>query len=53
MAQQHGPFEYFNSLPKMNWQEYITAGPAVLVGKPVIRGTQLAIAFILGLMAQR
>ena len=36
----------------MNWQEYITADPAVLVGKPVIRGTRLSVEFILGLIAQ-
>ncbi len=36
----------------MNWQEHITAEPAVLVGKPVIRGTRLAVEFILGLIAQ-
>ena len=36
----------------MNWQEYIAADPAVLVGKPVIRGTRLAVEFILGLIAQ-
>ena len=36
----------------MNWQEYIAADPAILVGKPVIRGTRLAVEFILGLMAQ-
>jgi uncharacterized protein (DUF433 family) len=36
----------------MNWQDNITADPAVLVGKPVIRGTRLAVEFILGLIAQ-
>lgn len=36
----------------MNWHDYITADPAVLVGKPVIRGTRLAVEFILGLVAQ-
>lgn len=36
----------------MNWQEYITADPSVLVGKPIIRGTRLAVEFILGLIAQ-
>jgi uncharacterized protein (DUF433 family) len=36
----------------MKWQEYITADPGVLVGKPVIRGTRLAVEFILGLIAQ-
>ena len=36
----------------MNWQDYITADPAVLVGKPIIKGTRLAVEFILGLMPQ-
>jgi len=36
----------------MDWQEYITVDPAVLVGKPVIKGTRLAVEFIVGLMAQ-
>ena len=36
----------------MNWQDYITVDPAILVGKPIIRGTRLAVEFILGLIAQ-
>ena len=36
----------------MEWQERITVDPMVLVGKPVIRGTRLAVEFIVGLMAQ-
>ena len=36
----------------MNWRDHITADPAVLVGKPVLRGTRLAVEFILGLIAQ-
>ena len=36
----------------MNWQDYITADPKVLIGKPVIKGTRLAVEFILDLMAQ-
>jgi uncharacterized protein (DUF433 family) len=36
----------------MNWRQYITADAAVLVGKPVIKGTRLAVEFILGLIAQ-
>ena len=36
----------------MNWQEHITADPAVLVGKPVIKGTRLAVEFILELIAE-
>jgi len=36
----------------MNWEERIIVDPAVLVGKPVIRGTRLAVEFIVGLLAQ-
>jgi len=36
----------------VNWREHITVDPTVLVGKPVIRGTRLAVEFILGLIAQ-
>ena len=36
----------------MNWQEHITADPTVLVGKPVIKGTRLAVEFILELIAE-
>jgi uncharacterized protein (DUF433 family) len=31
----------------MNCHEYITVDPAVLVGKPVVRGTRLAVEFVL------
>jgi uncharacterized protein (DUF433 family) len=30
----------------------IVSDPAVLVGKPVVRGTRLSVDFLLGLMAQ-
>ncbi len=36
----------------MEWQERITVDPMVLVGKPVIRGTRLAVEFIIDLLAQ-
>ena len=36
----------------MNWEERITADPNVLVGKPVVKGTRLAVEFLLDLMAQ-
>ncbi len=36
----------------MNWQQHIAVDPAVLTGKPVVKGTRLAVEFILGLMAQ-
>ena len=35
----------------MNWQDYIAADPQVLVGKPVLKGTRLAVEFLLGLIA--
>lgn len=36
----------------MNWQDYITADPAVLAGKPVVKGTRLSVEFLLGLCAK-
>jgi uncharacterized protein (DUF433 family) len=36
----------------MNWQDRITADPAVLVGKPVIKGTRLAVEFLVELLAE-
>ena len=35
----------------MPWPERITIDPEVLAGKPVIRGTRLAVEFILELLA--
>ncbi len=36
----------------MSWQERIVTDPNILVGKPVVRGTRLAVEFIIDLMAQ-
>ncbi|MEX2599909.1 MAG: DUF433 domain-containing protein [Dehalococcoidia bacterium] len=36
----------------MQWQERITTDPAVLVGKPVVKGSRLAVEFIIDLLAQ-
>jgi uncharacterized protein (DUF433 family) len=33
------------------WRQYIHSDKAVLAGKPVVRGTRLAVDFILGLFA--
>lgn len=34
------------------WEERIVVDPKILVGKPVIKGTRLAVEFILDLLAQ-
>jgi uncharacterized protein (DUF433 family) len=36
----------------MTWENYIAADEAVLAGKPVIKGTRIAVEFVLDLMAQ-
>ncbi len=36
----------------MNWQERIVVDPGILVGKPVVKGTRLAVEFIVDLLAQ-
>lgn len=36
----------------MNWRERIIVDPTILVGKPVIRGTRLAVEFIVELLSQ-
>jgi uncharacterized protein (DUF433 family) len=35
----------------MEWRERITSDPAVLMGKPVIRGTRISVELILGWLA--
>ena len=36
----------------MNWQERITVDPKVLVGKPIIKGTRIAVEFVVDLLAR-
>ena len=36
----------------MTWQERIVLDPNVLVGKPIVKGTRLAVEFIIDLLAQ-
>ena len=36
----------------MNWQDRIVIDPAILVGKPVVKGIRLAVEFLVGLLAQ-
>jgi len=37
---------------KMDWRERIVIDAGVLVGKPVIKGTRLAVEFMIDLLAQ-
>jgi uncharacterized protein (DUF433 family) len=36
---------------RMNWKDRIVIDPDILVGKPVVKGTRLAVEFIVGLLA--
>jgi uncharacterized protein (DUF433 family) len=36
----------------MNWKDYITADPAVLGGKPTVKGTRISVEFIIQRLAQ-
>ena len=35
----------------MDWRQYIHSDPDILLGKPVVKGTRLAVEFILRLYA--
>jgi uncharacterized protein (DUF433 family) len=37
----------------MPWEDRITADPAILVGKPLVRGTRLSVEFVLDLLSSR
>lgn len=36
----------------MNWHDRVVIDPAILVGKPVVKGSRLAVEFIVDLLAQ-
>ena len=36
----------------MNWREYIDTDPAILSGKPIIKGARPSVGFLLGLFAE-
>lgn len=36
----------------MNWEDRIVIDPDILVGKPVVKGTRLAVGFVIDLLAQ-
>ena len=35
----------------MNWQDRISVDPKILVGKPVVKGTRIAVELVVDLMA--
>jgi uncharacterized protein (DUF433 family) len=35
-----------------SWQDRITIDPAIVVGKPVVKGTRLAVEWLVGLLPQ-
>jgi uncharacterized protein (DUF433 family) len=39
-------------VPVAEWQTRITVDPEILVGKPIVKGTRLAVEFIIKLLAQ-
>jgi len=36
----------------MNWQDRITVDPSILVGKPIVKGTRIAVEFVVDLLAR-
>ena len=36
----------------MNWRERITVDPEVLVGKPLVKGTRIAVEFVVDLLGR-
>ena len=36
----------------MSWRERNVMNPEILAGKPVVKGTRLAVEFVIGLLAQ-
>ena len=36
----------------MTWTEHVHADPRIAGGKPVVKGTRLAVDFVLGLLAE-
>jgi uncharacterized protein (DUF433 family) len=37
---------------KVDWQDHINVDPRVLVGKPVIKGTRIAVEFVVDLLGR-
>jgi uncharacterized protein (DUF433 family) len=37
---------------KLDWEDRIVIDPEILVGKPIVKGTRLAVDFVIDLLAQ-
>lgn len=37
----------------MTWHDRITIDPTILVGKPILRGTRIAVEFLIELLAEK
>ena len=46
-----GRFVPVKEKQRVDWRQYIRSDPEILLGKPVVQGTRLAVDFILGLFA--
>lgn len=38
-------------MSKIDWRDYIVCDPAILCGKPTLKGTRLSVEFVLELLA--
>lgn len=47
-----GVYVSYTQVSAVNWRNHIHNDPAVLVGKPVVKGTRLSVDFLLGLLAE-
>lgn len=38
-------------MESINWRDYVVSDPAILAGKPIVKGTRLSVGFVLDLLA--
>jgi uncharacterized protein (DUF433 family) len=52
VGRSKNPARSSSEMPVMTWQDRIVVDPAILTGKPIIKGTRIAVEFILELLAE-